>query len=545
MATSILEPRWKPIAIPGECVPPGGTWFDPVLVRERGLLIVGGPLAIHLYAVLARQMLFLSIPAQHVITGFAVSSGTLYVQDGPVLSGWDLTTRTRFKSVDLNTHRPVGGGGAADGEVTFSAPVARQMQLDAQVVGRVFSLSSNGTINAFDDDLAHVVTHKYDAPLRPELALAEIEQDSGAVLCHLYYITPDGGIFAVDASHDMTQLTPCVGSGIPDPKKVLPLRFEDGLLWGGGLLGADLFAMLPDLRQPFRLTVAAPTPGGWRSYEVAPAEKLVLVSDGIHSRLVSYAEAAQTRDRWQLRTAPTASYSVFGWRAEAARKQPWLALEIEVAAAGSESAVDFRTLLVNTVDSTNPALTSDYPPPTETLSTGSFSPGSFAAELPRVAELRCRPVVAQNTLYMVVHTAAPGAGGGANVVAAFNLVTAAQAVMADATARLAELVRRAQPLQVFVTRWDYFKYSPKQPRDRVAVRDTYVGVILTPGSPLYVRTNGSAMLYLDSALAGRQIALDVQSLPLPNKWTGVRNAWTQTLPWGEVVEICLEFEYTV
>ncbi len=557
MNTASLTPRWKPIAIPGECVPPGGTWFDPVLVSERGLLIVGGPLAIHLYAALARQTLFLTISAQHVITGFAVSAGTLYVQDGPVLSGWDLTTKMRFKSINLLTHQPVAGTGVGDGEVTFSAPVVRQMQLDAQVVGRVFSLSSNGTINAFDDDLAHFVTSKYEAPLRPELALAEIELPSGAVLCHLYYITPDGGLFGVDASHAMTPLPRRAGTRPPDVGKVLPLRFEDGLLWGGGILGADFFAALPDLLQPFRLTVAAPTTAGWRSYEVAPAEKLVLISDEVHSRLVSYAESAQVRDRWQVRTAPAVSDCLF-WRGtgvEGNPPGPKLALEIDMVAAAADQSVSYRTLLANTVDPADRALATDYPPPTTVLSTGSFGPGDFPAPT-AITWIRCRPVVAQNTLYTVVRAALPNASG-TDMIVAFNLAPEAQAVLPLAAAQLTALTALVQPLRVLITKRDYtttIVYANPSPykyytdSGRLPLRNATVNVVLPNGTLLPAHTDGEGVAVLDTALAGKHASVEPSSLgpiqpPHGGHCTNGGASSVVLLARGVLAEICVEFQY--
>ncbi|HEY4316560.1 MAG TPA: hypothetical protein VGN04_03055, partial [Herbaspirillum sp.] len=58
---------------------------------------------------------------------------------------------------------------------------------------------------------------------------------------------------------------------------------------------------------------------------------------------------------------------------DTAQPGPLLALETDIAAAvAAPGEIGFRVLLANTVDSLNPALTSNYPPAPQALDAGQF-----------------------------------------------------------------------------------------------------------------------------------------------------------------------------
>lgn len=99
MAT--VSPAWRPILLPGECAPFGTPLFQPVADRMHGVLVVGGPLKLHVFRIRNDEELWFSIPARHWISGFDLRSGSLFVQDGPVLSGWDMTNGGSFGAVNF------------------------------------------------------------------------------------------------------------------------------------------------------------------------------------------------------------------------------------------------------------------------------------------------------------------------------------------------------------------------------------------------------------------------------------------------------------
>ncbi|HEY4317321.1 MAG TPA: hypothetical protein VGN04_06950, partial [Herbaspirillum sp.] len=135
--------------------------------------------------------------------------------------------------------------------------------------------------------------------------------------------------------------------------RVLPLRYRDGLLMGGGILGADFFAMPLDPNKGFVFTVPAPRQDrGWRSCDIAPREQILLLSDGFNSRMVAYGAGVKQRDRWGLRAGMTQSNAIF-WpqpATDTAQPGPLLALETDIAAAvAAPGEIGFRVLLANTV----------------------------------------------------------------------------------------------------------------------------------------------------------------------------------------------------
>ncbi|HEY4317320.1 MAG TPA: hypothetical protein VGN04_06945 [Herbaspirillum sp.] len=99
-----LIPKFEPLRFQQECAPPGTPLFDPMLVSERALLVAGGPLAVGVFRVHERPRAWYTVKAQVLIAGFCVSAGSLYVQDGPVLSGWDLTMGECFGAQSFRRH---------------------------------------------------------------------------------------------------------------------------------------------------------------------------------------------------------------------------------------------------------------------------------------------------------------------------------------------------------------------------------------------------------------------------------------------------------
>ena len=87
-------------------------------------------------------------------------------------------------------------------QVVFSAPVVRHEQLHSEFEGSVFVLGQDGTVYALDDALTNCVAAKFDAPARAQLAMAEIENETGSFDCRLYYVGTDGGVRALDGSQD-------------------------------------------------------------------------------------------------------------------------------------------------------------------------------------------------------------------------------------------------------------------------------------------------------------------------------------------------------
>jgi len=73
-----------------------------VIVEGLGVLVTGGPSKVVVFRIYQRPQLWFAVPAQEWIAGFAVHQGLLYVQDGPVLSAWNLVTKARELTVDLS-----------------------------------------------------------------------------------------------------------------------------------------------------------------------------------------------------------------------------------------------------------------------------------------------------------------------------------------------------------------------------------------------------------------------------------------------------------
>src|SRR4051794_31406749 len=91
-AASELSPVWPPIAVADIPAASAGQALPLLADEDSGVLVVGSSAVVHVLQVFSRQRLWFSVPAHQSCTGYVVAAGTLYIQDGPVLSAWDLTT---------------------------------------------------------------------------------------------------------------------------------------------------------------------------------------------------------------------------------------------------------------------------------------------------------------------------------------------------------------------------------------------------------------------------------------------------------------------
>lgn len=113
-----MKPKWQPIPLPGDIAPYGDSALQPYLDKGKAVVVAGGPLGLSLVKVNANPYLMTSIQAQSRITGFAVHSGELFLQDGPVLSRWELTNGTCVAAINLLN--PKLAWKLADGAVNWS-----------------------------------------------------------------------------------------------------------------------------------------------------------------------------------------------------------------------------------------------------------------------------------------------------------------------------------------------------------------------------------------------------------------------------------------
>jgi hypothetical protein len=553
-----LVPRWKiPFTVAG--APKGAQLFDPVIVEERGVLVAGGPLALSVFLIGDRQRLWYTVKPHASIAGFTVSSGALYVQDGVVLSGWHLTEHRCFAAVNLVTeerwapesdddeqkvppdslydlpaaakqlqsallsarHRHWAALDSGDGDeiarsekalagmlsetekVVYSAPAVRDHQFEGGS-GRIFSLCMNGVLVALTDDLevASKLNHE-NPPLRPELAMAELPQRGGNVLCYLYYVGKDGAIVAIDGTGDLKKLSDRWASkGAPVAEKVLPLRYVDGLLFGGGVLGADFFALELDSSRPPRLTVPGPA-GGWKSYETSASEKLALLSNGKVSRLIAYDAGAKQRDRWGERSSSVPGYAIF-WRGtgnEGPKPTPKLTVEADILPAASSEDVGFRVLLANTVDSEDPTWTSNYPPPASTLYTGALAgpAGTFA----HVGHLRCQPAIAHHAFYCVARPTNSLTDTAPDTLVAYSMAPILNEVATTAEGIIGQNRLAAQPPRVQFTR--IMDTETSLDLFPLPLRNENVLVVVSPpGDERTMRTNGDGVAIFDTRYAGAE-----------------------------------------
>ena len=574
MATT-LNPRWKPIAFP---TPPGTPLFEPVLVHGVGFLVAGGPLGLSIFDVGDRPGVLAKIPKRSWIDGFAVHGTSLYVQDGPVLIRYDIIKAKPYAAINLVTgeswpdaddadepgelpdklfelsaadtvlqnalhharraHSALLGSGSEApalslkaletatrnaGRIAFSKPVVRTRQVDGRRLRGVFSLRMDGKLHATDTALAETETFAAtSAPLRAELVLAELPQPNGQVRCLLHYISTTGGIVAIDATGDMKLLPDWPAKGILNTAKVLPLRYVDGYLMGGGLLGHDFFAMPPDPSRPPALTVKGPDEG-WRQYDVALTDKLVLLSDGSRSRLVSYDPAAGTHDRWGLRFETPQAHSLF-WTdtgSDGVVAGPRLLIEAGMVPAGAAAPIVLRAALANTVDSPGNGLFADYPPPSTTLDTASLEPGSFpwSSKMAPLAFLPCRPLVSQQTLYCIYRSTRPPDETGTYALAAVALSGWLGTLLPAANRKLDEIRKNTKRSRVQVT-WSvttYYMLSQTESTDGPhAFGNTKFRIVPQQGAPFEITTDGNGLFTLGGEYAGQRITIDTSNMPATN-----------------------------
>ena len=96
-----MKPKWQPVALPTDCAPFGEHPFQPYLIKEEAVVVAGGPSALFLVTVTHVPEFALTIPARVRISGFATHAGMLYVQDGPVLSRWNIADCQCVAAVNL------------------------------------------------------------------------------------------------------------------------------------------------------------------------------------------------------------------------------------------------------------------------------------------------------------------------------------------------------------------------------------------------------------------------------------------------------------
>jgi len=569
-----LVPRWKSVPLSEPATPLETELFEPLVVELRGALIVGGAKALSIFQVGTKPRLFYVVKAREWITGFCESGGELYVQDGVVLSAWHLSehrcrgavnliTRERWSPdeddaqleppEDLyklpaslapaqsallnarNRHMTAIAAGVRDEiaaaekalqgalpgaeNLIFSAPVVRDRQFEGGS-GRIFSLCLNGPVYSVTEELevATVLTHD-NPPLRAELAMAELPQPGGKVLCYLYFVGKDGSIVVLDASDDLKKhSTRWASVGVPVADKVLPLRCVDGLLFGGGILNANFFVLELDSARPPRVTVTAPD-GGWKHYEISVADQMVLLSNGTVSRLIAYGEGAKLRDRWGQRNSAEQVHSIF-WKGtgnEGPRPSPKLVIEVAKQAAGSNKDVRFNVVLANTIDAVDVQLSSTYPPAASQLSDGTLT--GLEGDIPSVGRLRCRPMVMQQTLYCVVRPTNSATDASRDVLVAYSIAQIRNDVAAAAELILERNRVAVTPLRVQIRATEYYAVAMEKyewgPEYVFANRDVLV-IVGPPDVERTVRTDGNGEALFDTALLGAQVRVSKNMRSGPN-----------------------------
>ncbi len=102
-----MKPKWQPIPLPGSFASNAELAFQPFLDKEKAVVVTGGPAALYLVKVNENARLLCTITARARISGFAVHAGEVFVQDGPVLSRWDLTRGLCSAAINLLNPRLV------------------------------------------------------------------------------------------------------------------------------------------------------------------------------------------------------------------------------------------------------------------------------------------------------------------------------------------------------------------------------------------------------------------------------------------------------
>lgn len=165
-----LTPQFEPLRMQAECALPVETPFEPVVAQSGSTLVAGGPRAIAIFGLQDRPTALQTISSRlgDGISGFSVNHSELYVQDGPVLAAWSLTTQRLYAARNLST-----GASWSQEEGEQDGP--------------------SDAFYAFSDD---------DAPLRAKLTAARNRYAWAAVLADLEKQAGAGATQA-DAAHTL------------------------------------------------------------------------------------------------------------------------------------------------------------------------------------------------------------------------------------------------------------------------------------------------------------------------------------------------------
>ncbi len=525
-----LQPMWRPIPLPAPVDPGAGPRFPLVVDDGTGVVIVGGPEALHVFQVHDRQRHWFSIQALASISGFAVHEGELYVQDGAVLSCWNLVRGQCLASVNLVTGEAVEAaaglpletlerlqGVSAPTPRRFSIPVVRRHQLGGPPAGMVFVLDSEGCIYLLDPGLsAPPRVHRGAPPAVLALAMEEkaSPQDPNTYLCHLFYAAVSGEVWGLDVSTlSPVDLGRWPSKGSPEPGCGIPPAYADGLLWMGGWQGPGIQALPPIPGEAAVVSIPEPS-GPWTSLEISQDEHLVYACSGTMRQLFGYGHGLQVRGRWA--GAPTQSWPLF-WHAPegAGADQPLLLLEVDRSADPGGNP-GFRVFVANTVDAPPEQVLPNYPPDPLVLASGTLEPGPFTDILPRLVSLVVPPLVTRNEMFVLAD-----AGEGHLVFLAFALTTLAQAVTPAAVAELARLGLLARPLPVeahFLTHHmiyhDYLDDHIILPDTRETLANTTLVLQLetTPPSTLTFTTDAQGRANLEGLSVGLQASVSPDTI---------------------------------
>ena len=128
-----MKPKWQPMVFSRECAPYGQSPFQPLMVKENAVVVAGGPSALFLVKVIQAPYLLQTIEARVHIAGFAAHGDEVYVQDGPVLSGWSLKTGRAIAAINLldPSRRWAAGRGEPDWDWLHAIPEQARGRQDA------------------------------------------------------------------------------------------------------------------------------------------------------------------------------------------------------------------------------------------------------------------------------------------------------------------------------------------------------------------------------------------------------------------------------
>ena len=328
---------------------------------------------------------------------------------------------------------------------------------------------------------------------------------------------------------------PAQGTAAAQP---LPLTGQDDLIWGGGVLDSDFFALPSDAPAP--PVISVPNAGApWTAYAVDPVDQLALVTSGDLVRLTAYATSAHVRDRWGVMTAP--GQTVF-WPASETGG-PTLVLNVDEQTGETGGNVGFRVLVANTVDAANLTYASTYPPPPPVLANGTLDPDPFPAQqrgwpephrtvdsprhgvrhrsadiavrchhrLAHAGRLVGQPRRPDGHLHRSLEIHLPGRGGprrphaaglctGADELLAFALPGLAATVVPAATAEIAWLTAFAGGIQV-ATSWTFA--WPNGQSETITAQVATFQLVFADSELLPVVTDVNGLFSLDSKYDGK------------------------------------------